>query len=336
MASKRPDPTSQLSLFAAPPAPEPLADVYADAARIAARLPDTVRFGTSSWSFPGWRGIVYARAASEGELAREGLREYARHPLLRTVGIDRGYYAPISLRDLERYAAQLPPGFRCVTKAPEAITTPVHLGHGRGVAGERNPEFLSAERFMETMGQPFLDVFREHTGPFVFEFPPVPPAHRLAPAAFAARLDAFLAQLPRTLSYAVELRDRALLTPEYRAVLAAHGVAHTYNYWTAMPLPAAQLARVPLEGAPFAVVRLLLRPGTKYSERKEAFAPFDRLVAPDEAMRRDVVAIVRAATAAGRPAYVLVNNKAEGSSPLTIRAIAGMLAGEGDAPSEQA
>jgi uncharacterized protein YecE (DUF72 family) len=320
-------PSSQLALFAPPPpAPDPLAAVYEDAAAVAARLPSSVYFGTCSWSYPGWRGLVYGRAASERELAREGLREYARHPLLRTVNITRGYYAPIPPADLERYATQLPPGFECCTKAPEVLTTPVHLGHGRGVAGTPNPAFLSAEHFMETMGGPFQEVFREHAGPFVFEFPPLPPAHRLHPLAFAERLDGFLAQLPRTLRYAVELRDRALLTPAYQAVLAAHGVAHTYNYWSAMPMPAAQLARVPVETAAFVIVRLLLRPGSRFAERKEAFAPFDRLVDPDETMRDEVVTLARAALAARRPVYVLVNNKAEGCSPLTVRALAERLA----------
>ena len=55
---------------------------------IATRVPPTLRMGTSSWSFPGWRGIVYPGERTSTWLAREGLRYYARHPLLRTVGID--------------------------------------------------------------------------------------------------------------------------------------------------------------------------------------------------------------------------------------------------------
>ncbi len=54
----------------------------------------------------------------------------------------------------------------------------------------------------------------------------------------------------------------ALVTPAYHALLARHGVAHTYNYWSAMPMPLAQAAVVPPDQLPFVVVRLLLRPGT--------------------------------------------------------------------------
>ena len=40
---------------------------------LAARLPTTLHLGTSSWSFPGWAGIVYDGAASTTALARRGL-----------------------------------------------------------------------------------------------------------------------------------------------------------------------------------------------------------------------------------------------------------------------
>jgi hypothetical protein len=75
------------------------------------------------------------------------------------------------------------------------------------------------------------------------------------------------------------------------------------------------------------VVRLLLPPGGRYADLKEAYAPFDRLVAPQLEMRQDVVRLVRAALDRDMECYVLVNNKAEGSSPLTVRALADALAG---------
>ena len=88
-----------------------------------ASLPPGFRMGTSSWSFPGWLGIVYARKRSTSMLAKEGLHEYAQHPLLRTVGIDRSFYAPIPDEDLLRYADQLGDEFPCCAKAPAAVTS---------------------------------------------------------------------------------------------------------------------------------------------------------------------------------------------------------------------
>jgi uncharacterized protein YecE (DUF72 family) len=332
--AKRPttvDP-AQLDLFAEEPCPDAavanLEREYAAAEAIAARLPSEIRFGTSSWSFPGWQGLVYARARSTQALARDGLAEYARHPLLRTVGIDRGFYAPIPESDLRRYAGQLPPDFRCCAKAPVAVTSPVRIGAGAGAGRgpEVNPDYLDPGRFRAEMVEPFLRSFGGHCGPFVLQFPPHPPGHRPRPAEFAERLDRFLAGLPSEALYAVELREPQLLTPMYRDVLSRHGAGHVYNYATAMPLPGAQAEVVPLEVAPFTVIRLLLRPGTRYAERREEFAPFDRLVDPDEAMRTDVLDLIRRASATRRPSFILVNNKAEGSAPLTIRALAEILA----------
>ena len=314
----------QLSLFpghAAKRASEARAELEARhraLAGVAAGLPPGLRLGTSSWSFPGWRGIVYAETEGTALLAREGLREYARHPLLRTVGIDRGFYAEIPEADLRSYASQLPEGFLCCTKAPAAVTSPVLSGSG----GERNPDFLSAERLRREMLGPFARAFAAHAGPFVLQFPPLPPELRRDPARFVDLLDGFFEALPRGPAYAVELRDRELLCEGYARVLARHGAAHVYNYWSAMPRPGVQAERLPPAAAPFVVVRLLLRPGTGYAKRRERFDPFDRIVDPDPGMRSDVTALALEAHRLAIPAFILVNNKAEGSAPLTIEEIA--------------
>ena len=299
---------------------------HAESRPIAARLPPGVFFGTSSWSFPDWAGVVYSRRGSQAELAREGLREYARHPLLTTVGIDRSFYAPIPAADLERYRSQLPSGFLCVAKAPAAVVEPTSRLRSGG--RERNPDFLSASRLIDELIGPFSEFFREHTGPFLLQFPQAPPEHRLAPRDFAEKLDRFLGALPRDFSYAVELRDATLLTDDYRRALAAHRVAHVYNFATAMPMPADQERIVPLEQAPFALVRLLLPPGSTYEGRREELRPFDRVSSPQPEMRRQVLDLLRRAVERHIPISVLVNNKAEGCSPLTIRALAELLAQE--------
>jgi uncharacterized protein YecE (DUF72 family) len=300
----------------------------AHAGTIAAALPDDVRFGTSSWTFPGWAGLVYPPGLTGAALSREGLRHYARHPLLTTVGVDRSYYAPIPVDDLRQYADQLPEGFRCCLKAPASVTSRLAptFGAARGGAAALNPTFLSTERLITDLLEPLAVAFLPHTGPIVLEFPPAARAETQPPAAFLDALDRFLETLPDEFQYAVEVRDTALLTPAYRALLARHGVAHTYNYWSAMPMPLSQAAIVPPEDAPFSVVRLLLRPGTWYEDQRERFSPFNRIVEPDEPMREEVVHLTARALAKGRKVYVLVNNKAEGSSPLTIDVLAARLA----------
>jgi uncharacterized protein YecE (DUF72 family) len=329
----------QLSLFGEPDAPSAapaahpvdraLAERHARARAVAERLPGGLAFGTSSWAFPGWAGLVYPHAVAASSLGREGLRYYAQHPLMRTVGIDRSYYAPLPIDDLRAYADQLPEGFRACLKAPASVTSRVvpTFGAAHGGSAVVNPDFLSVERLIADLLEPLAVAFMAHTGPIVLEFPPGARASAQSPTSFLDALDAFLERLPREFEYAVELRDRALLTPAYAALLARHGIGHTYNYWSAMPMPLTQAAVVPVDRQPYAVVRLLLRPGMRYEDRRDTFKPFNRLVEPDTTMRDEVVELTTRALKRGMKVYVLVNNKAEGSSPLTVEALAERLAG---------
>jgi uncharacterized protein YecE (DUF72 family) len=291
------------------------------------RLPAGLRFGTSSWTFPGWAGLVYHRRyPNQRAFLRESLHEYAQHPLMRTVGVDRGYYTPIPEEDLAGYAQQLPGDFRAAMKVWQRVTMPGFPKHPRygADAGQENPDFLDPEIFASTVHEPVRTAFAQHMGPWIVEVAPSPTP--LDPSWFCEKLDAFLADAPKDFPFAVELRARKLLTPEYVRTLRKHGAAHVFNYWSRMPDLAKQMRVDGLLGSSLLVVRLLLPPGKRYADLKEAYAPFDRLVGPQPEMRRDVVRLVRAALDRDMECYVLVNNKAEGSSPLTVRALAEQLA----------
>ncbi len=311
----------QLGLFGEPEETEAPAalDLAADRG-LMAQVPEGIAFGTSSWSFPGWAGLVYRGRPSASELADQGLREYAAHPLFRTVGIDRSYYAPLDERTLAHYRELLPANFRCVMKAFSELTSAVHPR-----TRERNPHFLDADLCRSAVLDPILSSFGDNAGPVVFEFMPLRRSELPEPRAFADQLAAFLARLPTQLSYAVELRNRELLTHRYLAALSSAGAAHVLNYWERMPSIGAQLELPNVLTAPFVVARVMIPPGERYADRKRALAPFDTLQDPREDMRADVVRLALACEALGKALFVIVNNKAEGSSPLTIRALASSL-----------
>jgi hypothetical protein len=82
---------------------------------LAARLNPRIRLGASTWSYPGWAGIVWDEGPyTEAVLAKNGLAAYAQHPLLRCVGIDRSFYRPLTEAQYARYAGQVPDDFRFV------------------------------------------------------------------------------------------------------------------------------------------------------------------------------------------------------------------------------
>lgn len=294
--------------------------------RLRGNIPQSVRFGTSTWNYPGWRGLVYHEDYGSKGTAAKMLREYAAFPLFGTVGIDSSYYGPPTEAVLRSYAEHLPPGFPCISKVWSQIT--VHTftkAQDPNRAGARNPDFLNPDLFIEEIYQPYQRHFAANTGPFVFEFQTIARYSGIDADGFATRLDEFFSALPRDGQYAVEVRNDDFLTPMYFAVLREHGVAHVFNSWTRMPPIGHQLDLPGAISGPFILARALLRPGRTYDEAVDVFAPYDRIREPNPKLRRDLVRLVDTAVKARLPAYLLVNNRTEGSAPLTIAAVAELL-----------
>ena len=285
-----------------------------------------VRFGTSTWTYEGWQGQIYLRTYAKTTFARECLGEYCQYlysgePLFRTVGNDSTFYRPSSVNQLRQYLKQIPEDFQMCFKVWEDITVPVFAQHPRyGLkAGRPNPHFLNAQLFNELVLAPFRAIsFTDHTGPFLFEFQ----RHGLSVQDFCSKLDAFFGQLPEEFSYAVEIRNAGLLGPEYRQVLASHGVAHVYNHWSYMPSLADQHRRMgETFTAPFTVIRLLTPLKMAYEDAKKRAQPYNKIVAELPEMRREAVRLIRQSIGHAKRAYVLVNNRAEGNAPTTIQAL---------------
>lgn len=298
-------------------------------ARIRDSLPSLVRFGTSTWNYPGWKGLVYHKEYKGRGAATEMLEEYARFPLFRTVGIDSSFYAPPTENVLRGYAERLPADFPTVSKVWHQVT--VHTwtkAQDKEKAGKPNPDFLNPELFVEAVYDPYRKWFGEHVGPLVFEFQQIYRASGIGPQDFADRLDAFFSELPHEGPYAVEIRNEEFLTPAYFAVLREHNVAHVFNSWTRMPSIGEQLDLPGSLTAPFVVARALLRPGRTYNEAVDAFAPYNRVQEPLPELRQDLVRLAATAVKARVPAYILVNNRAEGSAPLTILEVARAITGQ--------
>jgi uncharacterized protein YecE (DUF72 family) len=319
----------QLSLFApsgpASPAPTIEAAVVSVAVMaVAQRLPSQVWLGTSSWSFPGWQGLVYNGATTERDLARHGLSAYAQHPLLRAVGLDRTYYAPLAVADFATYATSVPAAFRFLVKAHNwctAVYTPTNDAPARQ-RYERNAHFLEPQYATAEVVRPCVEGLGSNMGPLLFQFPPQDVRTIGGPERFAEQLHDFLEALPRGPLYAVELRNAALLTPVYAEALSAVGACHCFNVHPSMPTLHHQQRLVSSANTPALVVRWMLHRTLGYEAARDRYLPFNRLVDADPASRTTIAALCLEAVAADRPAFVIVNNKAEGSAPLSVAKLA--------------
>jgi uncharacterized protein YecE (DUF72 family) len=319
---------SQLDLFPRPSErpPEPVgpAPVPEEVKALGAELPPHLYLGTSSWTFPGWKGLLYDREVSAARLSREGLIAYSQHPVLRAAGIDRTFYGPVTAGTFAAYAAQVPAGFRFLVKAHEVCTLaryPVHARYG-DQRGQPNPRFLEASYARDAVVAPFVEGLGQKGGPLVFQFPPQQLEDLGGMGPFVERLHAFLAALPRGPLYAVEVRNEALLCEPFAQALEDVGACPVMALWGRMPPVEQQALRTRALQAPALVARWMLPPHLDYEEARARYFPFNRMVDPDVRSREALSRLCVAATRAGRPSFVILNNKAEGSAPLSALALA--------------
>ena len=316
--------TDQLDLFGAP-SPRSTTAVQPAAASpeleaLAARVPATIRFGTSSWSFPGWQGIVWAHKETEQRLSRHGLAAYAQHPLLRAVGVDRTLYSPVEPDVLRGYRDAVPDDFRFLVKFHEDCLFarfPDHPRYGTR-RGQSNPLFFDPGYATDAVVGPYLETIGPGRGALLLQFAPQPVDLLGGPEGFADRLHAFLTALPPEIHYAVELRNATLLTPYYGEALRSARATHCINLLPQMPDPYTQYAAVGGSSMPSLIVRWQLIAHRRYADARNLFTPFDAIVEPDIPSRLAIAHLVADAHAAGKPALVIVNNKAEGCSPLSV------------------
>ncbi len=305
---------------------------------LAAALPQQLRLGGSSWSYPGWKGLVWEGEHSESTLARQGLAAYARHPLMRTVSIDRGFYKPLTVSQYAGYASQVPDDFRFIVKAPSLVTDAlVRAEDGRGRAP--NPAFLDPALALQEFVAPALEGLGAKIGALVFQLSPLPLAqlHRLEGT--IAQLGTLLRAMPPLTPtapdgvLAVEVRDPEWLSPEYEPLFAeallSAGATYCLGLHAKMPPLEEQLRLLRRLWPGPLVCRWNLNPvhgAYGYEEAEALYSPFDRIVHPAPEVHALLARTLAGITGKGQNAFVAISNHAEGCAPITIRTLAGQVA----------
>jgi uncharacterized protein YecE (DUF72 family) len=241
---------------------------------LAARLAPVLRtwtergvyFGTSSWKYPGWVGSIYSQDRyltrnkfSNAKFEATCLSEYAE--TFHVVGGDFSFYQFPAADTWAKVFAGTPPNFGFGLKVPETMTVnwwPSHARYGSR-AGLKNEAFLDAELFKAAFTEP-LEQHANHVAVMIFEFGTFSKKDFASPSDFLRLLDGFLGSLPKGWRYAVEIRNKDYLGPEYFEVLSKHNTAHVFNAWTRMPTLSDQI-EMDAFTADHTVVRALLQHG---------------------------------------------------------------------------
>jgi uncharacterized protein YecE (DUF72 family) len=310
-------------ITATPPLPEDIA--------LAARLSPHIHLGTSTWSYPGWEGLVWSGRHSESALSKNGLPAYAAHPLLRAVGIDRGFYRPLAASEFQRHAEQVPRGFRFTVKAPSLVTDAL-LRSDDGRGQQPNPLFLDPTTALQSFIEPAYEGLGATLGALVFQLSPLPAARLANMTQQFDLLHALLLALPRpdTGVLAVEVRDAAWLTPELVALLRDTGARYCVGLHPKLPPLAEQLPLLrALWPGPLVVRWNLnrLHGAYGYEAAEDKYGDFSAMLDPDTQTRAELAHVIRGTVGGGQDVFVTISNKAEGSAPLSVRALAQAVAG---------
>lgn len=289
-----------------------------------------VFIGTSSWKYSGWRGQLYEDDRyvwkgrfSEARFEKQCLAEYAQ--VFKTVCVDAAYYKFPDERFMDGLFPQVSAEFRFTFKVTDQITIKrfQNLPRFGPLAGTDNLDFLNADRFISEFLGP-LAPHRERVGLLMFEFSRFRPGDFSRGRDFVAVLDAFLAKLPKSWRYGVEVRNRSFLQPPYFEMLRQHNVAHIFNSWQEMPPLEEQMELAGSFTSPeFFGARLLLRPGRKYEEAVKLFSPYSEIKDVYPEGRAAGARLIRAALQSGGKThgYIYVNNRFEGNALHTLAGI---------------
>jgi uncharacterized protein YecE (DUF72 family) len=179
--------------------------------------PNALRIGTSAFTAAGWPGVFYP----PGMKPADYLNYYATR--FDTVEVDSTFYRSPPLTTVQGWYSKTPPGFVFAAKVPQVIT------HEKMLADCE----LEMTGFLKVM-----DALHEKLGPLLFQFGYFNKAAFAGVNEFLARLVPFLKKLPKDHKFAVEIRNKSWLVPEFIAALRERGVALALIDQSWMPRPA--------------------------------------------------------------------------------------------------
>jgi uncharacterized protein YecE (DUF72 family) len=283
---------------------------------------ENLRIGTCSWKYPSWKNLVYSAAKPRNFLA-----EYARQ--YDTVEIDQWFWSlfgkdKIQLprpETVDEYLGSVPEDFKFTIKAPNSITLTHFYTRLTGGKLIENPSFLSVPLFLE-----FIDLIaplRERLGLVMLQFEYLNQKKMSGLKEFLIRLDAFLDALPADLPIALEPRNPHYFSTAYFEYLVDKGLSHVFIQGYYMPEITSIYERYGHLIETPVIIRLH---GYERDQiEKKTNKIYDTIVEPKDDEIPGVIEMIQDLRSRGIDVYLNVNNHYEGSAPLTIEKIRGLL-----------
>jgi len=195
-----------------------------------------LRIGTSAFTAAGWESSFYPPSMK----AADYLTYYATK--FNAVEVDSTFYRTPSKATVQGWNRKTPPGFLFAAKVPQVIT------HEK-VLADCDPEF---KEFVTTM-----DLLGDKLGPLLLQFGYFNKKAFVGVNDFLARFRPFLKKMPKDHEFAVEIRNKNWLVPQFVEALREHGVALALIDQAWMPRPAQWFEKFDPITADFTYVRWL-------------------------------------------------------------------------------
>jgi uncharacterized protein YecE (DUF72 family) len=249
-----------------------------------------IRIGTSAFTAAGWPGTFYPKGLPQ----REYLTFYASK--FDTVEVDSTFYRTPALTTVQGWNSKTPKGFVFAAKVPQTITHEKMLYN----CESEMTEFLT-----------IMDALGEKLGPLLLQFGYFNRRAFVGVNDFLDRLVPFLKKLPKDRKFAVEIRNKSWLVPQFIEALRERGVALALIDQSWMPRPLQWFEKIDPVTADFTYVRLL-------GDRKEIEQEtkiWNKIIVDRGSELKEWAGIL------GRlkiPIYVYANNHYAGYGPATV------------------
>jgi len=215
------------------------------------------------------------------------------------VEIDSTFYATPAAATVTRWRNKTPEGFIIAAKVPQIIT------HEKCLL-ECDGEFA---QFIEV-----ISLLGDRLGPLLLQFPYFNSEVFQSGVQFLSRLKAFFKKLPKDKRFAIEIRNKWWIKPQFLDVLREHNVAFVLQDQSWMPRPAELFEKYDPVTADFTYIRWL-------GDRKgieTVTKVWDKTIVDRTGEMQEWVKYCRQIQRRGVTIYAFANNHYAGHGPGTV------------------
>lgn len=286
------------------------------------RKKSKIYFGTCSWKYDSWEGIVYSKAKGINML-----EEYSGQ--FNSVEIDQWFWSlhavnKISLpkeKDVKLYSDSVPDDFRFTIKIPNSITLTHFYRKSKTEELKTNPHFFSNDLFSEFLST--LKPMKNKIGVLMFQFEYLNKQKISNQIEFMDRSEAFHQNIKTEYQMGIEIRNPNYLNKKYFEFLSKNNLSMVFLQGYYMP-PVWEVFKTAKDLLISPVVIRLHGPDRSGIEVKTGNV-WNQIVEPKDDELSRIAEIINYLSEKQIDIYVNVNNHYEGSAPLTIRKLKELL-----------